>query len=393
MKYGPKVTKDLILKEINRCILLLLQRFSTDGLQLDELSKYLIFWWGHKSFEVRNEAISIIKQIYMSFGDVLKDYLTDIKASTMSVIMQELDSVELPEHLKAKPEEPKYEEIKQIKFDTSELYNNTDTNEDDFLTSPVRSEKDSDEDSDGVLSETPEKSEEIQAEIEHIPEPPKSNNSSQKKKKIAAKKIPQSKSKPQKVTKIEPLEIKDVGDKEVRDRRDSKAIWSPGEIRTDIISKIRDQIKAAFGSEIEKDWFSSDFKKHIQCVKIFSTAFDPDYEQIDHFFCTIDLIIKWIFVKGTEGSSTNTKFLLEILDFIQQCWTTFEEQAYELMEGEGIILLTFLIDKVSNSNSTIRDQVKDLIFKVCSNEGLYPTKASFKLLMMTGINNKNSKIK
>lgn len=63
------------------------------------------------------------------------------------------------------------------------------------------------------------------------------------------------------------------------------------------------------------------------------------------------------------------------------------------MEGEGIILLTFLIDKVSNSNSTIRDQVKDLIFKVCSNEGLYPTKASFKLLMMTGINNKNSKIK
>ena len=43
MKYGPKVTKDLILKEINRCILILLQRFSTDGLQIDELSKYLIF--------------------------------------------------------------------------------------------------------------------------------------------------------------------------------------------------------------------------------------------------------------------------------------------------------------------------------------------------------------
>ena len=62
------------------------------------------------------------------------------------------------------------------------------------------------------------------------------------------------------------------------------------------------------------------------------------------------------------------------------------------MEGEGIILLTFLIDKVSNSNSTIRDKVKDLIFKVSSNEGLYPVKASFKLLM-AGVNNKNSKIK
>ena len=300
----------------------------------------------------------------MSFGDKLKDYLTDIKASTMSVIMQELDSVELPGHLKSKPEEPKYEEIRQIKFDTSELYKHSESNEDDFLTSPVRSVNNSRESSVSAISEASENNEELKEEVEHVPEPPKFNNSSQKKKKMTAKKIPQAKSNFQKSDEIEPLVIKEVGDKELRDQKDSKAIWSPGEIRTDIISKIRDQIKAAFGCEIEKDCFSSDFKKHIQCVKKFSTAFDPDYEQIDHFFCTIDLIIKWIFVKGTEGSSTNTKFLLEILDFLQQCLTTFEEQAYELMEGEGIILLTFLIDKVSNSNSTIRDKFKDLIFKV-----------------------------
>ena len=254
----------------------------------------------------------------MSFGDKLKDYLTEIKASTMSVIMQELDSVELPEHLKAKPEEQKYEENKQIKFDTSELYKHSELNEDDFLTSPVRSVNNSRESSVDAFSETSGNNEELKEEIENVPEPPKLNNSNQKKI-MTAKKIPQVKSKLKQSDKIEPLVIKDVGDKESRDQKDSKAIWSPGEIRTDIISKIRDQIKAAFGSEIEKDCFSSDFKKHIQCVKKFSTASNHDYEQIDHFFCTIDLIIKWIFTKGTEGSSTNTKFLLEILNFLQQC--------------------------------------------------------------------------
>ena len=62
------------------------------------------------------------------------------------------------------------------------------------------------------------------------------------------------------------------------------------------------------------------------------------------------------------------------------------------MEGEGIILLTFLIEKVNNSNSTIKDRIKDLIIKICSSEAFYPLKASFKLVM-AGVQNKNAKIK
>jgi len=62
------------------------------------------------------------------------------------------------------------------------------------------------------------------------------------------------------------------------------------------------------------------------------------------------------------------------------------------MEGEGIILLTFLVEKMSSTNSTVRDRIKDLIIKVCSNEAFYPSKASFRQIM-NGVQNKNAKIK
>lgn len=51
----------------------------------------------------------------------------------------------------------------------------------------------------------------------------------------------------------EELVIRDVGNKEVRDRQDCKAIWAPNELRADIVSKVREQIRAAFGAEIEAD--------------------------------------------------------------------------------------------------------------------------------------------
>ena len=60
---------------------------------------------------------------------------------------------------------------------------------------------------------------------------------------------------------------KDVGNKEARDKQDWKAIWVPNEIRTDIVVKIREHIKAAFGNTIEEELFSSDFNKHIACLK------------------------------------------------------------------------------------------------------------------------------
>jgi hypothetical protein len=62
------------------------------------------------------------------------------------------------------------------------------------------------------------------------------------------------------------------------------------------------------------------------------------------------------------------------------------------MEAEGIILITFLIDKVNNNNATLKDRIKSLIIKICSNEALYPLKPSFKLIMQ-GVQNKNAKIK
>jgi hypothetical protein len=62
------------------------------------------------------------------------------------------------------------------------------------------------------------------------------------------------------------------------------------------------------------------------------------------------------------------------------------------MEGEGIILITFLVEKVNTSNTSIRESIKELIMKIASNESLYPVKASFKIVM-TGVSGKSAKIK
>jgi len=104
IKYGPKTLNNLVLKEIFSCIVLIVDNFGTQGIQLNEIFKFIVFGCGHKTSEVRNEAILVIKQFYKSYGYDILSYLTDIKPSTMTVINQELESVLLSDELLARKE-------------------------------------------------------------------------------------------------------------------------------------------------------------------------------------------------------------------------------------------------------------------------------------------------
>lgn len=386
IKYGPKTLNNLVLKEIFSCIVLIVDNFGTQGIQLNEIFKFIVFGCGHKTSEVRNEAILVIKQFYKSYGYDILSYLIDIKPSTMTVINQELESVLLSDELLAR-KEGILDHEKEQEIEEEEKYTDSGTK-----LSQLMKDKGNQE----------------QEYEEEIKNPPQNNLLSSSVRKSIRKSQWKSSNaslnasvKPKRASKhldlvsqkeTEYLKILDVGNKDSRERKDVKIVWCPNKLRTDVLQQIRVQIKAAFGVKFEKNWFSNDFKKHIECLKLFETWFEPEYPQIDHFFCIIDLMLKWIFIKGCEGSNINTKFLIEILNFLHSLIQFLITQGYELMEGEGIILLTFLIEKVNATNTSIRENVKDQIFEIWTSEALYPLKASFKLVM-AGVQNKNSKIK
>ena len=340
--------------------------------------------------EIRNESVIIIKEIYRYYGDQILSYLDNVKPATLSVITQELQTVIIPEHLKLE-RKPAKNVLTDEEFLISpeKQFDKFIENKDDYFDIPANIDEQSFE-----LEENKSEDEFSNLSKSIRPDPDQSFSSKQPTRETFNKSRKQSKAAAlqSEEVQVEFLVIKDVGSKEARDKQDCKSIWVPNEIRTDIVLKIRDQIKAAFGSNVEENLFWNDFNKHIAWLKKFEACLCPEYQHIDEFFWIIDLIFKWIFIKGWEGSNINTKFLIEIINFLEYLIDFFDNQSYELMEAEGIILITFLIDKVTNNNATLKDRIKSLIIKIWSNEAFYPLKPSFKLIMQ-GVQNKNSKIK
>ena len=235
--------------------------------------------------------------------------MENIKPSTMAVINQELESIELPEHLKPK-EEPKIEmqdEFLATPEKPKPMREEIEEDKEDYFISPVKNNEEEnyeEEDYEEVVHEEvvhEEVVQEVRSPVLENRKSSKTTSNSRKSSRLSMNKSRKSSNFSKPLPKAEPKEflaIKDIGNKEVRDKKDAKTLWSPNELRTDIILKVREQIKNAFGAKIEKDCFSTDFKKHIECLKLFESAFELDYPDIDGFFCIIDLILKWIFIKG-----------------------------------------------------------------------------------------------
>jgi len=315
IKYGPKTSNTNVLQEIYSCILLIVDAYGSDGVQLEEICNFLVFGCGNKAIGVRNEAICVIKQLYSLNGYQVLEYLKDIKSSTMTVINQELNEVDLPDNLKiSRKISEKIEMDDEMLASPSKEPDENETYEEvkeEFIVSPVK-------------TESLQVNEDHKSQPVHTPESigSKASSRNSERKSYARGSMSQQKRESKfgkTMKKSEPkvmLEIKDIGNKEAREKNDLKTLWSPGELRTDIILKIKNQIQYTFGSKVESDCFSTDFKKHIGVLKLFESVFENDFSDIDGFFGIIDLIFKWIFIKGCEGSNVNTKFLVEIINFL-----------------------------------------------------------------------------
>ena len=79
----------------------------------------------------------------------------------------------------------------------------------------------------------------------------------------------------------------------------------------------------------------------------------------DGLLGVIDLVIKWAFVRAF--TSSNTTFFKELLLFIENMVSYCLESEYELLEGEGTILLTMLVEKTGINNATLREKVIDIL--------------------------------
>lgn len=171
----------------------------------------------------------------------------------MAVINQELESIELPEHLKAS------------------ITSKEEVEKDELLTSPQKRQSTrgyEDDNNDYYISPAPDTSlDHASGDIEET----KSYESEERKMPRRSSEKPKTIRKNSKLPtdnvrrsstinkggakneSKEYLTIKDTGDKEERDHLDAKALWSPNELRPDIILRIREQIKNAFGSSVEKE--------------------------------------------------------------------------------------------------------------------------------------------
>lgn len=108
----------------------------------------------------------------------------------------------------------------------------------------------------------------------------------------------------------------------------------------------------------------------------------------EQFLEVLDLIIKWAFVRAF--TSSNTAFLKELLLFIEDLCSFCIEANYQLMEGEGNILLMMLVEKTGVNNAILKDKVIEILRMIGSSSELFPLSGTT-LRMFKGLQSKNAK--
>lgn len=114
--------------------------------------------------------------------------------------------------------------------------------------------------------------------------------------------------------------------------------------------------------------FSTDMKKHLEIIKMFTACFDGEEEEANNFLSIIDLVIKWSFVKSFKEGGTNLKFMKELFIFLEAMVKMCIENSYMIAEGEASILFCLLTAKTGMNNATLRGHVKQIILLIANSD-------------------------
>lgn len=127
--------------------------------------------------------------------------------------------------------------------------------------------------------------------------------------------------------------------------------------------------------------FSNDFKLHCECIEAFNFLMQDQPEALIEI---LDLIFKWALVKLAD--SANTKFAVNIFDFLHEVFIHLEESEYMLCEFEAVVIIPLLCDKTGLNNNILKEKVKKLVRMI---QNIYDKQKFYNLLVSHGINAKN----
>jgi len=175
-----------------------------------------------------------------------------------------------------------------------------------------------------------------------------------------------------------------VLNKEKRAEFDKKNKWQVEDVRKDFVEKVQEHCRQSMGAELAGMMFSNDFKQHVKCIEVFEGFLVTQSNEFTHI---VDLIFKWACVRLQDSS--NTKFAVNVFDFLANLLDHFQKTEYVLWDFEAAVLVPLLCEKTGLNNNILKDKVKKLIPMT------YPVydKGKCYHFLVRGLDSKNSRTK
>ena len=174
--------------------------------------------------------------------------------------------------------------------------------------------------------------------------------------------------------------------KEKRAENDRKFKFSLDTLSSDYAKKLRDQLKSLFTEDFIKKIFSDEFKNVIDAINNLKSFLDKK-EYINIIQDNLDLVFKVIGVKYI--SNQNPSMLKALFEFLEALIQVLTSSSYTLNETEVNIIIPLLVDKLSITNSVLKEHLVFILNNFISFIGANKST----LLMLNTSLTRNQKIK
>lgn len=165
------------------------------------------------------------------------------------------------------------------------------------------------------------------------------------------------------------------GEKEKRVELDKRVKYSIDESKTDLMERIKKQIKRSIHSTFFDLMFSKNGKKQMTAINILTDALNQENE-IAGLISVLDLIFKWISAVLSDQSSSST--ISKVLTFLKTLFIALISRKYQFLDLEAASILPLLVERIGINNNSIKEDFKELIKSSCA---LYPPIKVFNFLM------------
>ena len=171
-------------------------------------------------------------------------------------------------------------------------------------------------------------------------------------------------------------------DKEKRGENDKKYPWPINEARSEYIDNLKKSLKFSLNPNLYECMFATgNFKKHIECVSAIQAELESELTEI---ISVLDLLLKWTALRLLDNNPGLNKCIIEFYTSLIECLI---QSCYVLTESESSILIQLLSDRLSNSNTYIKEQSKKLL--ILSFNLTSPNKIA--IILIKTLKNKNTK--